>query len=319
MDISVIICTHNRYESLRRTLDTCCNLVIPGSVKWELLVIDNNSTDATKQVCEEFSGKLPLRYIFEPRQGKSYALNAGVQVAAGALLLFTDDDVDVDRNWIGALYDAAHRHPQAYFFGGRIIPRWETPPPKWIAEHAHSLLAPVMVHYDRGENEEELREYGPPGANMTIRKSAFDSGRSFRTDLGLTGQKRIGGEDAYLIRTLLDEGLNGIYVPTAIVHHRNPANRMTERYICGWFKSYGRSKVLRDELGKEHCWFGVPRYLWKRLLINVVKYPLARWTCPSRIWLSAEIKAATVIGVVCETIQIGKNRGTGNEPSTLLR
>ena len=102
MDISVIICSYNREDSLRKTLTRLCDLEIPPHLSWELLLVDNNSTDGTRQVCESFIPKLPVRYLFEPLQGVNRARNRAVAEAAGQLLLFTDDDVNMDRNWIAA-------------------------------------------------------------------------------------------------------------------------------------------------------------------------------------------------------------------------
>src|SRR5947209_8654862 len=121
MDVSVIICTYNRCESLRATLDGFCKLKGTADIAWELLVIDNNSKDQTREVCQTFSKQLPIRYIVETVQGQSAARNRGIVEATGSLLLFTDDDVDLDPEWISNYWNATARHPDVSIFGGRII------------------------------------------------------------------------------------------------------------------------------------------------------------------------------------------------------
>ncbi len=172
--LSIILCTYNRAASLRRTLETLCALQIPLGLTWELLLVDNNSTDATKQVGEEFRSKLPIRYLFEPRQGKSYALNTAVEAAGGDLLLFTDDDVDVDPNWLAGYQEAADRHAEVGFFGGRILPRWATPPPPWVVRNLGQLN--TIVHLDWGDAEKLITDPDHavfPGANVAFSSHDF--------------------------------------------------------------------------------------------------------------------------------------------------
>ena len=192
MDVSIIICTYNRAESLRQMLTTCCELEIPQGLQWELIVVDNNSTDDTKRLCESFGGKLPLRYLFEPRQGKSVALNRGIHEALASLLLFTDDDVDVDKHWLSNLWTAAARHPEVSFLGGRVTPRWERQPPRWLAEHFREVpMWGISLHFDMGEMERLLGadEWPFPGANLAIRRRAILNGFFFREDIGPTGDQ----------------------------------------------------------------------------------------------------------------------------------
>src|SRR5581483_10266688 len=117
MHISVVICTYNRAASLRRTLETFCSISAPPGIQWELLLMDNNSKDDTREICRQFESKLPLRYIFVLEQGKSNALNRSTLEAKSDLILYTDDDIDVDPNWMAAYWRAAQKNPEANFFG----------------------------------------------------------------------------------------------------------------------------------------------------------------------------------------------------------
>ena len=302
--VSLIICTYNRAESLRRTLQTCCDLVIPAGITWELLVVDNNSTDHTKQVCESFAGTLPLRYLFEAKQGLSAARNRGIRESRGEFLVFTDDDVDVDAHFLSTLWQAAVKQPQASLFGGRIIPQWDTPPPRWFVEPSTAaLLAGVSVHYDQGEDSRYLERTDIAffGANMAFRKKALNQPQPFREDLGLSGNIPTRQEETALIRQLLQNGHKAYYVSDALVHHRNCGNRMTERYVRDWFKGAGISEVRingSDEMARR--WLRAPRYLWRRLIESACRYALTRYTRPSAVWLRHEITMARTWGMITE-------------------
>ncbi len=306
MDLSVIICTYNRCESLRRTLQTCCDLVIPAGVTWELLVVDNNSTDHTKQVCEEFTGKLPIRYLFEQIPGKSNALNRAVREGCGELLLFTDDDVSLDRLWLSELYKTASIHCDITFFGGKVLSRWEQPPPNWITDNLMWLSA--YPRLDLGECEKVMNTGQPGehviGANIAFRKEVYVAGYSYRTDIGPRGSDhsrmgRVGQEEIDFQEALFRSGHKGLYVPSAVVFHHDPPHRMTERYIRKYYRCAGRSEALCSPFqDRSHDWFGVPRYLWKGLLKHTLQYGIARPFGPSRVWLYAECRMSFCLGMI---------------------
>ena len=102
MKITVILCTYNRCESLSMALESVALSSLPASVEWDVLVVDNNSRDLTRPVVEKFCQRFPKRfkYVFEARQGKSFALNRGIREAAGDVLVFIDDDITVEPNWL---------------------------------------------------------------------------------------------------------------------------------------------------------------------------------------------------------------------------
>jgi len=122
MDISVIIATYNRASILRGTLESLAALQ-PQGITHEIIVVDNNSSDNTRAVVEEFAQRAPIRYLFEERQGKNHALNRAVEVAQGELFVFTDDDVFVPADWLDRYLAAAQAHPEADAFGGSVVAR----------------------------------------------------------------------------------------------------------------------------------------------------------------------------------------------------
>ena len=302
MRIATIICTYNRAESLRQTLTTLVAAERPPGVEWEVLVVDNHSTDHTKQVCREFDGKLPIRYCMEPTPGKSAALNTAIRTTAAELLLFTDDDVDVDPLWLKAFAGAAERMPEAPFFAGRILARLEGRPPRWFADHAQSILSQLTVHLDGGEGERPLDfAYG---ANMAIRVEVFRKGISFRSDLGPVGAKRVPSEEAQLFQDIRvargPDAPPGAYIPSALLYHRTNSSRMTEAYVRQWYYADGVARVRRNQINSGKLLFNVPRYAWRELLVSAARYAVLRPFAPSKSWLLQEMTMARTFGIISE-------------------
>ncbi len=128
LQVTVAICTWNRCDLLRQTLEQMTRLLIPAGLEYEILVVDNNSTDATEQVVTSFATRLPVRYVFESTPGKSFACNRAMRETRGDYILWTDDDVLVAETWLEAFMAGVQQFPEAAAFGGTIVP-WFTAPP----------------------------------------------------------------------------------------------------------------------------------------------------------------------------------------------
>src|ERR1700740_479714 len=133
MKVTVILCTYNRCQSLAKALKSVASSIMPASVEWEVLVVDNNSPDKTREVAEEFCRKYAqrFRYMFEGQQGKSYALNSGIRATDADVLAFMDDDVEVDPHWLNNLTKAFSDGPWSGA-AGRILPGTDFAPPSWL-------------------------------------------------------------------------------------------------------------------------------------------------------------------------------------------
>jgi len=303
MNLSVIICTHNRAGCLWQTLQSISDIKILPNLKWELIVVDNNSNDQTPEVCRNARQRLPLKYIFEKHQGKGYALNKGVSCSKGELIAFTDDDVDVDPLWVAELCVGSQRYLEASIFGGPVKPRWEVMPPVWLIKHSKNLLGSIAVHYEINSNDEWLRGEDIPfvGANMAVRRDVFEKGARFTTLIGPCGEKTAPGEDSLFIKELLTKQYRAIYISKAIVYHRNGCERMTEKYLRQWYVGAGISSVRLGQVAvSQNTLFGAPRYLWRNLLMSTLKYLLTRWIRSSDLWIKAEICMATTWGRILE-------------------
>jgi len=241
--LSVAICTFNRAASLERTLDSLA-AATPPPAPWELLVVDNNSTDATRAVAQAFMARLPLRYVFEPVQGLSAARNRALATFSGEWLLFTDDDVRVDGGWLNAYARAFAAFPAAAFFGGRVVPAWPDAPPRWLGERPLALLDGLLVWYDRGAQTRLLApdEPLPYGASFALSRAAIDGQSGFRRDLGVVGSEPGRGEESEFMQRLRAGGEAGVYVGEALAHHMTD----TRRLRLGYLYRYGVQKGVAE-------------------------------------------------------------------------
>ena len=252
--ISVVVCTYNRCEPLAAMLQTACELAIPADLRWELLVVDNNSTDETRAIAERYREQLPIRYIFEPRQGKTIALNRAVHEATGSLLIFTDDDVRLDPDWLSEMVRASVAYPDAGWFGGRVEPYWPAGRPAWLRPESLAVLGGFFVTHDLGDQE---RRYGstaaePIGANMAVRRETFERIGLYREDLGPSGERRGTHDDSELIWRAREATILGVYVPTAHCEHLVAASRSTWRsfFRYGVAKGENQARVSTEPARK---------------------------------------------------------------------
>jgi glucosyl-dolichyl phosphate glucuronosyltransferase len=293
MNITVILCTYNRCQSLVKALDSAAALQLPRSVEWEVLVVDNNSTDKTCEVAQDFIRRHPdrFRYLFEPKPGKSHALNAGIRDAHAEILAFMDDDVLVEPSWLHNLTSKLKDELWAGA-GGPILPLWTCPPPRWLSlESAYGQVPLVM--FERGSEARELFE--PPwGTNMAYRKSMFEKYGGFRTDLGPSPGSEIRAEDTEFGSRLLRAGERLWYEPQAIVHHPVPDNRLNESYFLAWHFAKGSADVRAVGENPAAKWnlCGIPLHLLRRVAMATLRWVLAirqprRFTNKLKTWAMA--------------------------------
>lgn len=263
MKITVIVCTCNRSGSLGKTLDNLVVSKLPESVHWEVLVVDNNSTDHTREVAEGFCRRFPglFRYTFEPQPGKSFALNRGIREAFGDVLAFLDDDVTVDQTWLQNL-TAPLGNGKWSGTGGRTLLAQAFSPPRWMKlEEPYNMGGVLAGMFDLGEQPCEL-DRAPYGSNMAFRKEMFEKYGLFRTDLGPSPNRDIprANEDTEFGRRLMAGGERLHYVPSAVVYHPVLKERIEKSYFLAWYFDCGRAMVHEwpqgpDVLGISRRWF----------------------------------------------------------------
>lgn len=308
--ITVAICTYNRAERLAETLEHMLRLEVPPSLDWELLAVDNASTDGTREVVDAFAARTDgrVRYLHEPRQGLSRARNAAIHAARGEIVAFTDDDVIPEREWLAKLAETFRDHECAGV-GGRVVERWEFEPPDWWTETTDELAA-AIVGFDPGGGPREL-DVPPFGANMAFRRKVFERHGGFRTDLGRKGDELISGEDTEFGRRLLRAGEVLHYAPDAVVHHPVARERATKAYFRRWYYQYGRTVARRDGVPREvPRILGIPRHLYRTLGEEILKMTLRG---ASHRRFVHELQARRILGTMVESRQVGDDRGSGDD------
>ena len=271
MDISVAICTWNRAQLLRATLEQMCSLRIPPGVSWELLVVNNNSTDATDSVIASYEGRLPIRRLLERRQGVSRAGNCALAAARGNLLVWTADDVLVDPEWLASYHTASLSWPDAAFFGGAVFPWYESPPPAWIENSKGASWAVLgLRRYD-----DTVRPFAqgeePIGNNMAVRLNVHRR-FLFNEALGYVGGQLGAGEDLDLVERLMRAGLRGIWVGTARIRHWVPRSRMRYKYLWDWCFAAGAQEARTGRVAGRRVLGSPVGFIARRSLRGIRSY-----------------------------------------------
>ncbi|MFN7948951.1 MAG: glycosyltransferase family A protein [Blastocatellia bacterium] len=246
-DISVVVCTWNRCDLLERALQ-CLLAQSNGRVSYEVIVVDNNSTDRTREVVEALiaQGERRLRYVSERRQGLSHARNAGIAAADGAIIAFTDDDVRVASDWIATIKRAFDEHPEVVCIGGRVLPEWGGERPAWLMQ-AH--WSPLGVQ-DYGAEPFAVGREHPVcliGASLAFRREVFERVGLFEPDF----QRVKGGigsnEDVEFHLRLWRRHEASRYVPELLASGYVPPERMSRAYHRRWHRGHGYYYALLRE------------------------------------------------------------------------
>ncbi len=228
--ISLILATHNGAATLPRTLSSLSRIVHP-SQGLEIITVDNASTDQTRQILESYLNSLPLTILGEPRQGKSFALNTGIDHAKGDFIVFTDDDVIPEVNWLTAYLDAAERHADVGIFAGQVRHKWEAQPPPWL-----TYLADIGKSFGGtpvGLEEQKISPGAIKGCNLMVRRSTLAHTR-FSEQAGVNFSVETpasGGEDTLFAREIAKRANGILFVPEACVRHIVRANQVGVRPV----------------------------------------------------------------------------------------
>jgi len=306
MVVSVILCTYNRCRSLPNALRSLAASIMPTAMEWEVLVVDNNSNDETRSVVERFCQLYPerFRYLFEARQGKSYALNSAIRDARGDVLAFVDDDVTVEPMWLQELTAPLGKSDWSGC-GGRILPEPGFSPPPWLAlEGPLSQLGALCAYFDQGDASVPLTK-PPVGTNMAFRAKMFEKYGSFREDLGPRPHSELRSEDTEYGRRLMSAGERLCYVPSAVVYHEITETRVRKQFFLSWWFAFGQGFIREAQI--------VPGTMElikiiARILLMAPKWLLGlnsqkRFYCKCRIWYEAG-----KIAEICQLILRGSVR-----------
>jgi glycosyltransferase involved in cell wall biosynthesis len=237
--LSIVLCTYNRADRLRAALEALVRQ--NTSLDYEIVVVDNNSTDRTAAVTREIAGLSNgrLRYVFEPRQGLSHARNRGIEVARAPIIAFTDDDVRVGEDWVDRIVTAFEKHADVDYVGGRVLPHWLQTPPAWLTTAHWSPLALQDYGCDAFVSSRE-RAICLVGANLAFRRSVFDRVGGFAPELGRIRDGIGSTEDHDMQLRIWRAGMRGLYDPTIVAEADVTPDRMTKAYHRRWHRGHGR-------------------------------------------------------------------------------
>jgi glycosyltransferase involved in cell wall biosynthesis len=268
LSVTVAIPTYRRATMLRQTLEGLVRQDYPPHLL-EILIVDNNSSDDTRAVVESFAqAALSPRYVLETQQGANHARNRAIREARGEIIIFGDDDILIEPNWVREIARPFQEHPERRVgaVGGEVVPVFPDGCPPWVAGfHGPQALRAEAGPLQAGQV--------PMSASLAFLRKTFPELGYFDTELGRKGGVVFGGDENLAIKRLLHGGYEVWFAPAARALHQMPASRTTFRYVRKHAFDSARSRVVgrvRDDRDEGRASTG---YLWSRLLGNVLKAP----------------------------------------------
>lgn len=299
MLLSIIICSYNRANYIGEALDALYQQSAPLD-QFEVLVIDNNSSDGTPKVFEQWRLAHPnghFHYTTETKQGASFARNTGAALAISDWLCFIDDDAVANKDFVEKIIQHIKLYPDRVGFGGRIIPRYVPAEPKWMSYYVSSMVgnfdyAPTACAFENGKY--------PLESNMVVNKKTFDLIGGFNTNLpGVVGTLRIGGEGKDLFYKIMALGNKIYYDPSIIVEHVVEVKKLTKEYLYRVASGIGRGERARTKaISQKSYLFKMLEYLLKlgASIILGLKYALQGH--PAKTWPVIQFRIDALLGLI---------------------
>jgi glycosyltransferase involved in cell wall biosynthesis len=264
MFLSIIVCTYNRCESLKNTLDSFLVLDTSKDFNYEIIIVNNNSTDNTAKIVNEYLDKSRgrLRYLFEPIQGKGSALNSGIKEAKGEIIVCTDDDCIVERHWLLRIHQIFETK-NIDLLGGKVIPFFTVEIPNWLKDYKNNLFKYPLMLFDLDEDYLEVNEknkFFPIGANTSFRKSSFYKfGKYIKWGRA---------QDIELCYKWYKAGARIGYSPEVVVYHNTSPHRMTKNYFRKFFFQTGKdhSTIFKEKYHNGEKILKTPLWVYKELI-----------------------------------------------------
>jgi len=233
--VSVIVSTFNRHRTLPRVIESLLQQRVPASLRYEIIVVDNNCTDTTRDLIADYLRRFPglVRYAFEGRQGVSNGRNAGIRAARSPIVAFTDDDNVASRTWVATIAQLFRAHPEAAGVGGKVLPEWPQTPPGWLDQRHWSPLA-ILDYGERPFFTSARRPLCLLTANLAIRRDVMLRLGGFSADFPRC-------QDHELLLRLWRSGGKVLYAPELVTFAPVDPERMTRRYHRQWHEQHGHN------------------------------------------------------------------------------
>ena len=299
MTLSIIICSYNRASYISDALTSLYNQSSELD-NFEVIIVDNNSTDNTKEVYaiwRQTNTNGQFTFISETQQGASFARNTGAAIAKGEWVCFMDDDAVATLNYVENILKHIQNKPDAVGFGGRIIPKYIPSEPKWMSYYVSSLVgnfdyAPIPCAFENGKY--------PLESNMIVKKSVYDKIGGFNVNLpGVVGKLRIGGEGKELFYKILALGHIIYYDPAICVHHVVEVKKLTSEYMYRVASGIGRGEKTRTlAISKAAYLIKVLEYFFKLGAAVILGFKYALQFTPSKIWPIVKFRIDALKGLL---------------------
>ncbi len=265
MKLSVIVCTYNREKYLYNLLKSIAENDFSEKL-YEIILVNNNSTDNTEKECNRFQTDFPnidFKYVEEQNQGLSFARNKGIETAKGDVLIYVDDDAFVNPKYLKTYYDFFEKNPSVDAAGGAIIPQYETSEPIWMTFYTKQLLTAYLY---KGETIKPFGKHEfPGGGNAAYRRSIFDEIGFFNTDLGRKGKSLASAEEKDVFDRMRKQKKQIFYLPEAVLYHIIPQKKLEEDYFNRLTFEIGKSERQRT-LSQSKTKFA------ERLFLELIKW-----------------------------------------------
>lgn len=292
MKISILFSTFNRNSILRKTLQGLVEMDTKD-LDWEVVLVDNAGNKETARIAEHFTTSLPLTFLVETAPGKNNALNTALRHASGELLIFTDDDIIPDSQWIKSLIEAADRWPDCDLFGGRILPLMpdgmSLPP---LDDPDFLSIAYVIADWDlpEGTHSPATKIWGP---NMMVRRSVFEKGLRFDPAIGPNGNNYIMGSESDFLKRARAAGHIEVYVPTALVYHQIRPEQLTHSWLYGRAYRLGRTIPYQGRVEPD---LRIRKWMWRELFTQFLNFSFSRLASPEDKALEYGVKYNIILG-----------------------
>lgn len=247
MKFSVIFCTYNREKYIYNAMKSIAEQDF-SYTDYEIVLINNNSTDSTENICNRFREDYPqvrFRYFIETNQGLSYARNRGVKESRGDILVFVDDDATVFESYLPSINIFFDAYPEVNACGGPIVPVYEVEKPKWLSHYTEQLLGGALYEGDKVKPFRNGKY--PGGGNSAFRKEVFEKYGLFNVELGRKGTGLIGAEEKDLYDRLIRGSEQFYYLPQMGIYHYIPEKKLTKAHFRELTYSIGKSEQIRTK------------------------------------------------------------------------
>lgn len=312
MDISLLLATYRRNDTLKTTLTSLTRLDTEN-LAWHVLVADNDCSSETETLVKSFGNRLPIHYIPAPKPGKNNALMTALPCATGDLIVLTDDDIIASSDWLQEYKRCADRLNQYSIFGGRILPHF----PKNCAidsriplKHDFTTASYALTTWDEIEGPTKpSRIWGP---NMAVRREVFEKGLNFNPNVGPHGTNYVMGSETEFLLRASEAGFAMAYLPSVVVHHQIREEQLHLDWFRGRAFRSGRARtVVYREFDKFNKVFGAPLFVWRKCFLAGLKYRGLRVSGKKDAAFTALIEYEQLRGAIAEMRRESKAPNVG--------